>query len=110
MAGPAAAVGETDIAPRQDSRHLAAPPLAFLAGDAGPCAERPRQSALPGREQLLRRHEAGLDVHRHGAQPVQHLPHLLRFGARDYDRFTGRWLDKEPISFEGGAANLYAYA
>jgi RHS repeat-associated protein len=35
---------------------------------------------------------------------------LVRFGARDYDSFTGRWTCKDPILFEGGSANLYAYS
>ncbi len=34
---------------------------------------------------------------------------LVRFGARDYDAVTGRWTAKDPIRFEGGGANLYAY-
>jgi RHS repeat-associated protein len=34
---------------------------------------------------------------------------LVRFGARDYDPETGRWVQKDPIGFEGGDANLYAY-
>jgi RHS repeat-associated protein len=34
---------------------------------------------------------------------------LTRFGARDYDPFTGRWTTKDPIGFEGGP-NLYEYA
>lgn len=34
---------------------------------------------------------------------------LVRFGARDYDPETGRWLSKDPILFEGGDANLYGY-
>ncbi len=34
---------------------------------------------------------------------------LVRFGARDYDPETGRWTAKDPIRFEGGDANLYAY-
>jgi RHS repeat-associated protein len=34
---------------------------------------------------------------------------LVRFGARDYDAFTGRWTAKDPIGFAGGDANLYAY-
>jgi RHS repeat-associated protein len=33
---------------------------------------------------------------------------LVRFGARDYDPATGRWMAKDPIGFEGGI-NLYAY-
>jgi RHS repeat-associated protein len=35
---------------------------------------------------------------------------LTRFGARDYDAFTGRWTAKDPIGFGGGDASLYAYA
>jgi RHS repeat-associated protein len=34
---------------------------------------------------------------------------LVRFGARDYDAETGRWTAKDPIDFEGGDENLYAY-
>jgi RHS repeat-associated protein len=34
---------------------------------------------------------------------------LVRFGARDYDAGVGRWVSKDPILFEGGQANLYAY-
>jgi RHS repeat-associated protein len=34
---------------------------------------------------------------------------LTRFGARDYDAFTGRWTTKDPILFAGGDTNLYAY-
>jgi RHS repeat-associated protein len=34
---------------------------------------------------------------------------LVRFGARDYDGETGRWLAKDPILFAGGDTNLYAY-
>lgn len=35
---------------------------------------------------------------------------LVRFGARDYDPQTGRWTAKDPIGFEGGDSNLYAYS
>jgi len=35
---------------------------------------------------------------------------LTRFGARDYDAFTGRWTTKDPIGFSGRDANLYGYA
>ncbi|MCI0551707.1 MAG: hypothetical protein L0287_12185, partial [Anaerolineae bacterium] len=34
---------------------------------------------------------------------------LVRFGARDYDSITGRWVSKDPIVFAGGDANLYNY-
>jgi RHS repeat-associated protein len=34
---------------------------------------------------------------------------LVRFGARDYDAFTGRWTAKDPIGFAGGDPNLYGY-
>ncbi len=39
-------------------------------------------------------------------------PHtgLVRFGARDYDPFTGRWTGKDRIGFGGGSANLYGYS
>jgi RHS repeat-associated protein len=35
--------------------------------------------------------------------------HLLRFGVRDYEPVTGRWTATDPILFEGGDSNLYAY-
>ncbi|MFZ5503509.1 MAG: RHS repeat-associated core domain-containing protein [Pseudomonadota bacterium] len=34
---------------------------------------------------------------------------LTRFGARDYDAESGRWTAKDPIGFNGGDSNLYAY-
>jgi RHS repeat-associated protein len=34
---------------------------------------------------------------------------LIRFGARDYDAETGRWMSKDPILFAGGSMNLYTY-
>jgi len=37
------------------------------------------------------------------------LTGLVRFGARDYDAETGRWTAKDPIRFDGGDGNLYAY-
>jgi len=35
---------------------------------------------------------------------------LVRFGARDYFPWVGRWTAKDPIRFEGDAENLYSYA
>jgi RHS repeat-associated protein len=35
---------------------------------------------------------------------------LVRFGARDYDAYAGRWTAKDPVLFGGGDGNLYAYA
>jgi RHS repeat-associated protein len=34
---------------------------------------------------------------------------LVRFGARDYDAEIGQWTARDPIGFEGGDGNLYAY-
>jgi RHS repeat-associated protein len=34
---------------------------------------------------------------------------LTRFGARDYDAFTGRWATKDPILFLGDETSLYGY-
>jgi RHS repeat-associated protein len=34
---------------------------------------------------------------------------LVRFGARDYEPGTGRWTNKDPILFDGGDSNVYAY-
>jgi len=34
---------------------------------------------------------------------------LVRFGARDYDSATGRWLAKDPIGFNGEQLNLFIY-
>ena len=34
---------------------------------------------------------------------------LTRFGARDYDAFSGRWTKKDPIRFAGADPNLYGY-
>ena len=35
--------------------------------------------------------------------------HLARFGTRDYDASTGRWLAKDSVGFLGSDANLYRY-
>ena len=34
---------------------------------------------------------------------------LVRFGLRDYDPDNGRWTSKDPIGFNAGDGNLYAY-
>lgn len=34
---------------------------------------------------------------------------LVRFGARDYDASVGRWTSKDPIGFDGGDSNQFAY-
>jgi RHS repeat-associated protein len=34
---------------------------------------------------------------------------IVRFGGRDYDAVTGRWIAKDPIRFAGGDTNLYNY-
>lgn len=34
---------------------------------------------------------------------------LVRFGARDYDSETGRWLSRDPMLFQGADTNLYQY-
>jgi RHS repeat-associated protein len=38
-----------------------------------------------------------------------HHTRLVRFGARDYDPETGRWMSKDPLLFGGGDTNLYGY-
>lgn len=35
---------------------------------------------------------------------------LVRFGARDYAAGTGRWTAKDPVGFECGSSNLFAYS
>lgn len=34
---------------------------------------------------------------------------LVRFGYRDYDQESGRWLARDPVLYSGGQSNLYAY-
>jgi RHS repeat-associated protein len=34
---------------------------------------------------------------------------FVHFGAREYDPYLGRWISKDPIRFEGGQSNVYAY-
>jgi RHS repeat-associated protein len=34
---------------------------------------------------------------------------LIKFGYRDYDPNTGKWITKDPIKFDGGDINLYNY-
>lgn len=34
---------------------------------------------------------------------------LVRFGYRDYDPDTGRWTAKDPIGFDGGDTDVFAY-
>ncbi len=34
---------------------------------------------------------------------------FVRFTARDYDPYIGRWLSKDPILFNGGDTNLFGY-
>jgi RHS repeat-associated protein len=38
-----------------------------------------------------------------------HDTKLTKFGYRDYDSQTGRWMSKDPIDFDGGDSNLYGY-
>jgi RHS repeat-associated protein len=33
-----------------------------------------------------------------------------RFGARDYEPMSGRWMSKDPIRFDSGQRNIYVYA
>jgi RHS repeat-associated protein len=34
---------------------------------------------------------------------------LVRFGARDYNTYTGRWNTKDPLLFAAGQSNLFMY-
>lgn len=38
------------------------------------------------------------------------MTNLMRFGARDYDAYSGRWTTKDPVLFHGQLLNLYTYA
>jgi RHS repeat-associated protein len=35
---------------------------------------------------------------------------LVRFGSRDYDPTTGRWIAKDPIGFLAGTSNVFSYS
>src|SRR4051794_8117453 len=35
---------------------------------------------------------------------------LVKFGYRDYDPVSGRWLEPDPMGHAGGSPNLYLYA
>jgi RHS repeat-associated protein len=35
---------------------------------------------------------------------------LVKFGAREYDARSGRWMSRDPILFGGGQQNLFTYA
>lgn len=48
--------------------------------------------------------DAGAPVLVHGRSAA-----LVRFGARDYDPFAGRWMAPDPIHFAGGDSNLHGY-
>jgi RHS repeat-associated protein len=37
------------------------------------------------------------------------LTRLVHYGVRDYDPATGRWTAGDPLGFDGGQLNLYAY-
>jgi RHS repeat-associated protein len=39
-----------------------------------------------------------------------HVTGLIRFGFRDYEPASGRWTARDPLLFNGGQFNLYAYA
>jgi RHS repeat-associated protein len=40
---------------------------------------------------------------------VDQVTGLVHFGAREYDPAVGRWVEKDPIGFEGGTTGLYEY-
>ncbi|MDH4183076.1 MAG: RHS repeat-associated core domain-containing protein [Nitrospinota bacterium] len=44
-----------------------------------------------------------------GAAMYEQDTKLLRFGARDYDSYAGRWTAKNPAGFNYGEFNVYAY-
>jgi RHS repeat-associated protein len=53
---------------------------------------------------------AGLQPFRYAGGLMDQEAGLIRFGARDYDPRTGRWVTKDPIGFGGGSWSLYVYA
>lgn len=41
---------------------------------------------------------------------VDEITGLVRFGARDYDPYSARWLSRDPMELGSGDVNMYAYA
>ena len=91
-----------------------------------PIASSPTTSAArAGRRRRDRRRRPGTRLRRVRRRRARHRPGfqpfgfagglydrgtgLVRFGAREYDPRLGRWTAKDPIGFEGGDTNLYAY-
>jgi RHS repeat-associated protein len=52
---------------------------------------------------------SGLQLFGFAAGLYDKMTELVRDGARDYDPSAGRWLDKDPIRFEGKQSNFYVY-
>ncbi|MEZ4467719.1 MAG: RHS repeat-associated core domain-containing protein [bacterium] len=73
-----------------------------LAYDYTPFGRRTLLSAAPGIDESLTPFGFAAGLH----DPTTRL---VRFGARDYDPHTARWMAKDPIDFAGGDTNLYAY-
>ena len=73
-----------------------------LTYDYTPFGRRTLLSAAPGIDESLTPFGFAAGLH----DPTTRL---VRFGARDYDPHTARWMAKDPIDFAGGDTNLYAY-
>ena len=73
---------------------------------------RPREARerAAARESATRASTAGRTPTRSNGRAATPGTGLVRFGARDYDATLGRWTAKDPILFDGGDTNLYAYA